>query len=40
MFCAEKSGAGKGSMLGSSFDPIGTAVGAALGLGASFLDDI
>lgn len=40
MFCAEKSGAGKGAMLGSSFDPIGTAVGAALGLGASFLDDI
>lgn len=33
-------GAGKGAMMGSPFGPIGMAVGALLGTGASFLDDI
>lgn len=34
-------GAGKGAMMGTAIFPgIGTAIGAALGLGASFLDDI
>lgn len=33
-------GAGKGAMMGAPFGPIGMAVGAVLGLGASFLDDI
>lgn len=33
-------GAGSGAMLGAPFGPIGMAVGAALGLGSSFLDDI
>lgn len=33
-------GAGKGAMMGAPFGPIGMAVGAVLGLGSSFLDDI
>jgi len=33
-------GAGKGAMMGAPFGPIGMAVGALLGTGASFLDDI
>lgn len=33
-------GAGKGAMMGAPFGPIGIAVGALLGTGASFLDDI
>ena len=33
-------GAGRGAMMGSTFGPVGTAVGALLGLGSSFLDDI
>lgn len=33
-------GAGKGALLGAPFGPIGMAIGGALGLGASFLDDI
>ena len=32
-------GAGQGAMMGAPFGPIGMAVGAALGLGSSFLDD-
>ena len=33
-------GAGKGAMMGAPFGPIGMVVGAILGGGASFLDDI
>lgn len=33
-------GAGKGAMMGAPFGPIGMVVGALLGTGASFLDDI
>lgn len=33
-------GAGKGAMMGAPFGPIGMAVGALLGTGSSFLDDI
>lgn len=33
-------GAGKGAMMGAPFGPIGMIVGAVLGTGASFLDDI
>lgn len=33
-------GAGKGAMMGAPFGPIGMAIGAVLGLGSSFLDDI
>ena len=33
-------GAGTGAMMGAPFGPIGMAVGAALGLGSSLLDDI
>ena len=33
-------GVGKGAMMGAPFGPIGMVVGALLGAGASFLDDI